>query len=90
MTMTLRKCPGLVFKATKKSFVLQEVVCPRRESCLRYFELDKLIKERNLTEVSFLSPKEVYPMCEDYLTVPPEVTHGTALHQGTSLSRKLG
>jgi hypothetical protein len=89
MTTTLRKCPGVAFKASKKTFVLQETICPRRWFCLRFVDLDHTT-DQDLTEISFLSPKEVYPMCEDYLSVPPEVRDGSTVHQGTGFSRKLG
>lgn len=57
MSTTLRKCFG----------VLGKTLCPRRWLCMRFVEIDKA---ENLSSDTYFSPKEVYPHCQDYLSLP--------------------
>ena len=89
MSTTLRKCPGVAFKAHARTLLLSEEVCPRRWWCMRYVEVDKL-PDPEVTSISFLAPKEVYPFCEHYLSRPREVSDGTYVHSGESYPRRVG
>lgn len=87
MATSLRKCPGVAFKAHAKTLLLSEEVCPRRWWCMRFVEVDKLA-ESDVTSITFLAPKEVYPFCEHYLSVPKEVSDDAYVHSGETLPRR--